>query len=570
MISSQRRFTESMEAADGNAGRQRVLKSLLQEISRVYDHSVFCELRSSILEARQRLEEGTVYLAILGQMKRGKSSLLNALLGEDILPTGVLPLTSVVTEISYGENASATILYQGGTSWDIALDDIHQYITEAGNPGNRKGVLRLVLRYPSNLLQAGIVLVDTPGLGSTYSHNTEATRAYLSHVDAAIVVFSVDPPITEAEAEFVKALRSEVSSLVFVLNKTDLVTDEEVLNVQAFILDELVNRLGIRGPCELFPLSTRQRDGRMNSGFNHFVEYLQNFTRHKQNQTLYLSILENLKSSLELANFSLTVGGRLSRLSPAELEEKRQAIGLLLTKADHDVNALKTLLRQEQTDLIREVGQHLDEYGKEALPQFEARFESFRISHRELAGTALGDALESFLNGEVQSIFRDWRVREDAYLAAKFAQIVGDYTANASGILDTLTQELEAHTGFTGKPLSVYCGLAMDAKVSYAIERVYFSLDRFLLLLPPFLQRPLVYRRVRTSVPLELDRNAGRIRFDYRERIDRSFTKLEQALFSQIQSARQSLSSALRSPEADEALLDQVTALQSYVDRLLG
>lgn len=569
MSSKQTLSMELVEAGDGKTGRRRVLESLLAEVSRVYDSPAFRELHSVIVECRARLEQGKVNLAVLGQMKRGKSSLLNALLGDNLLPTGILPLTSVVTEISYGEHTSAAILYHSGILWDIPLADISQYVTEAGNPGNRKGVKRLFLRCPSPLLHTGLVLVDTPGSGSTYSHNTAATHEYLDKVDAAIVVFSVDPPITEAEAEFVKLLQASVPSLVFVLNKTDLATEEEVAKLQGFLRDQLVNRLGMPNESEIFPLSSRRTEGRTDSGLESFIEYLQYFAMYRQDQTLFRSILHDVQDTLTLASFSLSVGCRLSSLPPTELAERRQAIQRLVAAADNSTTALKTLMRQEQSDLFNQVEKHLDGWIKEVLPQLQVQFESFRASHSSLAGRQLGKELEGFLNREMDSTFRDWRTREDAELAVKFSQIVAEYTSKAQLILGTLTNELDALTGLRTEPISIHCGIAVDAKISYTIEPVYFSLDSFFLLLPPFVQRPLVYRRVQKSVPLQLDCNAGRVRFDYRERIERSFARLERILLSQIQNARHSLTAALRSPEADGQLLGAVTALQSYVDRLV-
>ena len=67
------------------------------------------------------------------------------------------------------------------------------YITESGNPGNKKQVASVELAYPSPFLESGIILIDTPGIGSTHAHNTRTTEGYLEQVDAGIVVLSVDP-----------------------------------------------------------------------------------------------------------------------------------------------------------------------------------------------------------------------------------------------------------------------------------------------------------------------------------------------------------------------------------------
>ena len=130
-------------------------------------------LREKLVALEEKLAAGQLHLAVLGQMKRGKSSLINALLAADVLPTGVLPVTAIITEIRYGSSPAATIVYTaGGMRESVALNTLADYITEAGNPGNRKQVASVEISYPSSFLESGIVLIDTPGIGSTHAHNT--------------------------------------------------------------------------------------------------------------------------------------------------------------------------------------------------------------------------------------------------------------------------------------------------------------------------------------------------------------------------------------------------------------
>ncbi|MDN5344604.1 MAG: hypothetical protein PWQ18_715 [Clostridia bacterium] len=84
--------------------------------------------------------------------------------------------------------------------------------------------------YPSPLLSKGVVLIDTPGIGSTFRHNTEATLNFLPQCDAALFLVSADPPITEVEVEFLKAVRSRVTHLFFILNKVDYLNLEQNQN----------------------------------------------------------------------------------------------------------------------------------------------------------------------------------------------------------------------------------------------------------------------------------------------------------------------------------------------------
>ena len=173
-----------------------------------------------------RVHAGELTVLVAGQFKRGKSTFINALLGEEWLPTGVLPLTSVATMIHFGNVPRATVSFRDGGSTVIAPSAISQYVTEAENPENRLRVARVDLELPVPLLE-GLRLVDTPGIASTYRHNTEAAREALHEADLAILVVSPEPPIGAAEVAFAKEVRDAAERLFIVYNKADVLPEQE-------------------------------------------------------------------------------------------------------------------------------------------------------------------------------------------------------------------------------------------------------------------------------------------------------------------------------------------------------
>lgn len=191
-------------------------------------------LHEKLIFLEKKLISNQLHLAVLGQMKRGKSSFINALLGAEILPTGILPVTAIITEIRYGPIPEAVIVYSTGHRDTVEVNTLAAYITEAGNPGNKKQVASVELAYPSPFLEGGIILIDTPGIGSTHAHNTRTTEGYLEQIDAGIVVLSVDPPITEVESQFLRGLKEEIPRLFFILNKIDAGSPDEVSQVSRF------------------------------------------------------------------------------------------------------------------------------------------------------------------------------------------------------------------------------------------------------------------------------------------------------------------------------------------------
>ena len=132
-------------------------------------------LEDFLESCRAFAQEKTLNIAILGRFKAGKSSFLNHLLGRPLLPVGVIPVTSAVTEIQYGPRERAEIRFQDGRTEPVPLERIGEFISESRNPENCKQVARVRVELPSMERYRGIRFVDTPGLESVFAHNTDAS-----------------------------------------------------------------------------------------------------------------------------------------------------------------------------------------------------------------------------------------------------------------------------------------------------------------------------------------------------------------------------------------------------------
>jgi predicted GTPase len=165
-------------------------------------------------------------VAVLGQFKRGKSTFINALLGIAVLPSAVVPATAIPTFIAWGPALLIRVTYQDSRPADEfrpatpseAQEALRQWVTEEGNPKNRRGVKRVDLRLPANILRAGMVVIDTPGIGSTLQHNTDTALQVLPECDAALFILSADPPITQAELAYLAQVQRHAVRVFFVLN----------------------------------------------------------------------------------------------------------------------------------------------------------------------------------------------------------------------------------------------------------------------------------------------------------------------------------------------------------------
>jgi GTP-binding protein EngB required for normal cell division len=254
-----------------------------------------------------KLAEDRFNLAVVGQFKRGKSSLMNAVIGRELLPTGLLPLTSAITTLCYGPEERVSLKRQGwALTQEIALDELADYVTERGNPGNEKGVIEARVELPVAFLRRGLYFIDTPGVGSARQENTATTYAFLPEADAVIFVTSVESPLSETEQNFLRDIRVYVRKLFVVVNKMDLLAPEEHEEVLDYIRSGLQQTLGTDN-LRLYALSAREglaakrgTNGASleQSGLAEFEWSLASFLATGQGRTFLVSILDRAQRLL--------------------------------------------------------------------------------------------------------------------------------------------------------------------------------------------------------------------------------------------------------------------------------
>jgi len=226
----------------------------LEELEGLASEAGVTAVAESARDLRARLSGGRFHVAVLGQFKRGKSTLVNALVGEPILPVGVVPVTSVVTLVRYGPRAARVKTARGGWQ-EIRPEELGLWVSEEHNPENHKGVSGVEALVPSPLLAHGLCLVDTPGLGSVQAGNDAETRAFVPHVDVALLVSGIDPPINADELAILGSLPLDVEHIVVLLNKADRASPEEIEEAREFTRVVLRERLA--RPFELLVIAAR-------------------------------------------------------------------------------------------------------------------------------------------------------------------------------------------------------------------------------------------------------------------------------------------------------------------------
>ena len=429
----------------------------------------FLHYRQKLNDLASRYSEGRFHLAVLGQFKRGKSTLLNALTGGPLLPVGVVPLTAAPTFLQYGEAAKITIQYQDGRPADEFAGAstaersafLARFVTEKGNPKNKLGVAEVQVDLPVPILSGGVVLIDTPGIGSTYRHNTSATLNFLKQCDAALFLVSADPPITEVELAFLRQVSAKVPRLFFVLNKIDYLNEEELEEALAFYKHILSEELGWISDHPVFCVSARKgleartstaADGWSASGMARLEAFLVDYLAREKFTALTDAVC---RRALELIDATLMEAGivlQALKLPQQELEEKIGVFEQSLRQAESERRLIQDVLEGDKkrvTAFVEEEARDLARQAEQFLKEIMDRGPGSRIygqSSKAGIQQAWAEAIPDYFEAQREAL--NERVKE------RLLECLTPHEERLSQLVETLRQTAADMFQVPYKPLS--------------------------------------------------------------------------------------------------------------------
>jgi GTP-binding protein EngB required for normal cell division len=280
---------------------QRAAVTLAREI---IDRFALWDLDPLLNVITSRMEKDELNVAVFGRFKAGKTSFLNSLVGRSLLPVDVIPVTSVVTELSHNSAEFATVVFNNGqTARTISVDEVASYVSEAENPGNKKAVLTVSVHLPLPQRLVKLKLVDTPGLDSVLAHNTAASLSWIPNVDLAIVAVSVDPPLSQHDIALIERLQHFSSNICVLLTKVDTLQPPEQDKVLAFVSEQLSSRFSSH--IHVFPYSIRHDYEQLRLQFerDYLANVLSSFDLQRSSslRTKVHALLESVSDYLRLA-----------------------------------------------------------------------------------------------------------------------------------------------------------------------------------------------------------------------------------------------------------------------------
>ncbi len=413
-------------------------------------------LLSARLEVlRERLASGRLQLAVLGQFKRGKSTFINALLGAPLLPTAVVPLTAIATFIAWRSAPLVRVRYKdgrepdefAGENPDAIRDFLFQFVAEEANPENRLAVERVELFCPAPILADGTVLIDTPGIGSTLRHNTEAALRVLPECDAALFVVSADPPITDVELDYLRQVQTKASRIFIILNKIDYLAANEQASMIGFLSRTLrENAIADFPASAIFCVSARsgldaKQSGKSadleRSGIRAIEEHLLRALAREKSQMLEGAIRGKSAAIVAEAAAELDLRTHALTLPLADLAAKLHAFEEALASIEEQRLTLRDVLSGDQRRFREHVERRVHELRKEISAQLTGIIDG-HLSNPIPSSVedAVGDALSAALvNG-----FKRAEDQEVRALSAETSAVLTRHQSRIDAISNTIRQ----------------------------------------------------------------------------------------------------------------------------------
>ncbi len=518
-----------------------------------------------------RIDEGRFFVACVGQFKRGKSTLLDAFVEEQILPTGVVPVTTVPTVLRYGDARTARVLID--TRWrTIRPEDLPQYVSEELNPENSKQVAGVEVFLPSPLLAGGMCLVDTPGIGSVFSGNTETTKDFIPQIDAAILVVGADPPISGEELALIEAVAVNVDEILIVLNKIDRVSAAERQQASEFATKVLEGRLQ-RPVGQIYEVSalTRLNNSTDADDWKKLIENLKHLAC-KSGLAMTRSAAERGMRRFS-ASLQRSIDERVRALrEPIANSEQRIAnLRQTVNQAEQSLRDLGALFSAEQMRLSMALLGRRKEFLRLVLPIAREEFEH----DTSAVATTFGPSRRRELMAIAQAVARrhvmPWLDTEETQAEQLYATVTLRLVGLVNGLLQRISEEQAAD--FSHLPKS------LDAEHGFRTRSRFFFHDMITIAQPA---SPLLYSvdflmgalHIRRWVQKDaanflehlLDINASRVQGDVEQRVVESRLRLESDVRRLLREVSVSAEQALSN--AREVMAAGTSAVQKELDRL--
>ena len=445
----------------------------MASLGQVCDELGLQEHSNSLQTIRDRMKNQIFSVGIMGEFRRGKSTVINSLLGKEIVPSDIVPTSATLNYIRWDASPRSVIHFKDGTEKTVGIDELSSYITKIDKASEAMAatVEDAVVYYPCQFCQNGVQIVDTPGLNDD-ERMTAISEKVIPTLDAIIMVLVPDSPFSMTEADFVrtKVMTSDLGRIIFVVNKIDNVRkkDRQRLldsikeKIQESVMEKMAAMYGkdseeykeaenkISG-IRIFGISARNAlDGRLDgddkmveeSGILEFEDALSHLLTEERGMLGLMSPVNSVLSIAKEARKSIAIRRDALAMDKDELkritDEAEEAIRASREQKLSEVNALKSQAATLNACLLPELAAAYDNVER----QLAEYVEQVPIAAEELKNNAAVEKKGKELSEKLEAQLKQSLSDEMEKLMVKIQTQVGKDVDSFRGTAEEITTRL--------------------------------------------------------------------------------------------------------------------------------
>jgi len=307
----------------------KVIVELIDHTSKIAEIQDRGDLVERMAKAKARISDPQIRVVIAGQLKQGKSQLLNSLLNVPVSRVGDDETTVLATMVSYGEQATAKLMVAGADEGEpeaieIPIADIKQHDLRRHPAAGGRQVLRVAVTANSPLLKGGLVFVDTPGVGGHGQPHLSATLGLLPDADAMLMISDTSQEFTEPEMTFIRQAFEICPLATIVATKTDLyphwrqIVEANKVHLQRANL--AIPMIPASSLLRSHAIQLNDKELNEESNFPAIVKFLSDKVLSRENDRVRDQVLAEIRSASE--HLTLAADSELSALNDPDARDR--------------------------------------------------------------------------------------------------------------------------------------------------------------------------------------------------------------------------------------------------------
>lgn len=459
-------------------GKVAEVNTALTQMGRLCGQLELEASRKAIEASRHKLTTHKFSVGIMGEFKRGKSTVINALLGREIMPADILPCSATMNRVTYDLQPHAQVIKNDGSVIEIPVDEIADYVTKTNDENAKRAEMvdEAIVYYPCQFCQNGVDIVDTPGLNDD-ERMDKISEEIIPKLDAVIMVIVPGAPFSKSEAEFVrnKLMGSDLGRLMFLVNKIDTIRPREreravediKKRIQTAVLDKMAEIYGSEsaeyadakskiGNIRIFPISAADAlDARMDGdsdllaesgiqGFEDALTYMLTTERGALELAAPLAVIS--RTATEILNAAETRKNGM-RLSGEEFEQKQQQaikkIAEFRNNKKEETKRINAASQEVKANLLPQVKAFYDELEKDLNGIIEQTSIDKKSLLQKAGQQAAAHKMQQKINETIKNKMSNFSERMQKQIMDAIGEQAAQSAAFATDIISELNSEIK-------------------------------------------------------------------------------------------------------------------------------